>query len=90
MKAAIITEDKFFTNATEMYDFLTGHFKDDSNKSYFIIDENSDASKRKNKSKRAEHPIAGSSKMHLIAVSCTGDWLTKVVLKPTDEQLMDL
>ena len=83
IKKAIITEDAFFNNAEEMHVFLCNHFK-----SYFVIDEKSNSKTRKKE--HLAHRIYGSSKLHCVAVSSDGEWLTRVVLKATDKAIMQL
>ena len=87
IKKAIITEDAFFNNAEEMHVFLCNHFKDDSSKSYFVIDE-------KSNSKTREKRAIGTSDLWIVktcvAVSSDGEWLTRVVLKATDKAIMQL
>ena len=91
-KVIITSEDEiFFINAKEMLTFLSGYFSADSTKKYFQVDPEPNAEKRKVKKKdRAQHPIQGSSKLHLVAISPNGEWLTRQYLHVTDEEVMNL
>ena len=56
-----------------------------------MIDPDKNAEKRKvNKKQRPQHPIKGSSKLHLVAVSSDGEWLTRQYLHVSDENVMNL
>ena len=91
LQNAIITDD-YFNTAQEMHTFLLGHFRNDKKgaKKSYIIDPEENAQIRKKSDSRHEHVILGSSKMHLIAVSSSGEWMTKVILKVTDDNVMNL
>ena len=74
-----------------MVNFLHEKFSDDKKKSYFLIDEKDIADiRRKGKEAQSEYPIEGSSKLHLVAANPNGEWLTKVVVKSNDEQILSL
>ena len=70
--------------------YLVDYSKDDEKKSHFVIAEEQIAEIRRNKSTRAEHATNGSSKLHLVAVSSQGEWMTKLLLKSTDDNVMNL
>ena len=91
-KAIITSEDElFFYNVSEMETFLSQYFANDDKNKYFLVDETKNAEKRRvKKEDRAQRPIPGSSKLHLIAVSSTGEWLTKQFLWTIDEEIMSL
>ena len=83
-----ILNDMWFHNACEMVDFLNREFQDDISKFYSLVDDKQNAVARK--LPRAEHPIDGCRKMHMISVDQYGDWVTKTVLGENDNQLFSL
>jgi hypothetical protein len=91
LKSAIITEDEFFSCAKDMHSYLKNHFKDEDNKMYSWIDQEVTALQRTTaKELRPQIQIHGCSKLHLIAVSPTGEWLKKMILTPSDSKIMNL
>ena len=93
LRKSIITsaDEVFFNNAEEMHSFLCTHFSDDITKRYFLVDPEKNATKRRvPKKDRPQNPIPGSSKLHLVAVTPDGEWLTRHYLHLHDDEVMNL
>ena len=93
LRKYIITDNKFFNDANEIFNYLDKHFEFDESKMYYLIDEEENAKIRKKESNpqlRLSHPIAGSSKLHLIAVTSKGEWFHKIALDTMDQNVMNL
>ena len=88
LRSVILTQDKWFHNASEMKSYLTELFHDDHTRKYFIIDAASNASKRKQE--RDEFVINGCHQMPMISVSPDDTFSTRTILDSEARKLLKL
>ena len=79
MRKEIVTKDIWFSNASEMYFFLSDHFRDDTSKEYYVIDQETTATQRKKG--REEQVINGCKAAHCISFHPDGSYIKWATVK---------